>query len=133
MSKEERKRALSKLKKEELIEMLLADQPTKKKRRRGKGGRKKHLRNKVSPPPQKGSNDFDHQMQTIKLTSSEKEELKLASKMDAETKPSPRSSRRRSTTVEVSCRVCGSQEKVSQAVVYDVSRWKCNKCASSAG
>ena len=132
MSKEERKRALSKLKKEELIEMLLADQPTKKKRRRGKGGRKKHLRNKVSPP-QKGSNDFDHQMQTIKLTSSEKEELKLASKMDAETKPSPRSSRRRSTTVEVSCRVCGSQEKVSQAVVYDVSRWKCNKCASSAG
>ena len=132
MSKEKLKKALSKLKKEELIEMLLAEQPAKKKRRRGKGGRKKHFRNKVSPP-QKGSNDFDHQMQTIKLTSSEKEELKLASQMDAETKPSPRSSRRRSTAIEVSCRVCGSQESVSQAIVYDISRWKCNKCAASAG
>lgn len=35
--------------------------------------------------------------------------------------------------VEVRCRVCGRQEKVNPALIEAVDRYKCNKCARSAG
>ena len=133
MSKEELKKTLSKLKKEELIEMLLETHPVKKNRRRGKGHRKRKFQNKTATNNSNDDNKFDDFMETMKLSSSEQAELELASKMDAASKPSPRTTRRERALMEVVCRVCGSREQVSPVMVYDVNRWKCNKCASCAG
>tara|TARA_B100000085_G_C18546607_1_gene514133 strand:+ start:382 stop:786 length:405 start_codon:yes stop_codon:yes gene_type:complete len=41
---------------------------------------------------------------------------------------------RRSTEVDVRCRVCGKQQTVSQSLVTDgVHRYKCNDCSRSSG
>lgn len=35
--------------------------------------------------------------------------------------------------VTVLCRVCGKKETISPSLIESVSRYKCNKCSSSAG
>jgi hypothetical protein len=35
--------------------------------------------------------------------------------------------------VEVTCRVCGVSETINPSLVESVSRYKCNKCSTSAG
>jgi len=36
-------------------------------------------------------------------------------------------------TIRVVCRVCGKEENISPSIVESVSRYKCNKCSTSAG
>ncbi len=46
--------------------------------------------------------------------------------------PTPRT--RKFNPIDVKCRVCGKQEKVSPSVIPEsVDRYKCNKCSGSAG
>lgn len=46
--------------------------------------------------------------------------------------PTPRT--RQFTPLKVTCRVCGKQESVNPALLTDsADRYKCNKCARSAG
>lgn len=41
---------------------------------------------------------------------------------------------RKSTEVDVRCRVCGKEQKVSSSLIVDgISRYKCNDCSRSAG
>ena len=41
---------------------------------------------------------------------------------------------RRSTEVDVKCRVCGKQHRVSQSLITDgIGRYKCNDCSRSSG
>ncbi len=41
---------------------------------------------------------------------------------------------RRSTEVDVKCRVCGKQQTISQSLITDgVHRYKCNDCSRSSG
>ncbi len=35
--------------------------------------------------------------------------------------------------IEVTCRVCGKKEIINPSLVESASRYKCNKCSSSAG
>jgi hypothetical protein len=122
--------------------------PTERRRsRRGRGGRKKNKRNSSrSTRGSKGSacrvkgldtsgqrpNKFIDFMKDTVLSSSERAELDQASKEDQQhvSERVPRT--RSSSLVEVECRICGSVENVSAAVVYDSSRWKCNQCAAQA-
>jgi len=129
--------------------------PAKKKRRRGKGTRsrgrqpkegakkrstKTYGNNKGDPcrtgvidTSRQRPNKFDDFMKNTVLSASERHELEEASKADAENKDAQRAPRsRQSALVEVECRTCGAEEEVSPAVIYDMSRWKCNKCSSQA-
>lgn len=76
----------------------------------------------------------------INLTPQEKKELELASKSDKKNNvhiPKQKTTNRRpSGKIEVRCRVCGKTESVSPAFVLkdeDGYRYKCNRCACSAG
>ena len=41
---------------------------------------------------------------------------------------------RKSTEIDVKCRVCGKEQKISQSLLIDgVHRYKCNDCSRSAG
>ena len=136
-------------------EMVHPIDSSKKKRRRGKGTRRK---NKEKQPPRskrstkaygndKGDacrssavdtsgdrpNKFDDFMKNTVLTAAEKQELQEASAADNENKGLDRTPRTRSSNiVEIACRSCGVIEDVSSSVVYDIKRWKCNKCSSQA-
>lgn len=79
-------------------------------------------------------------LQNIKLTAQEKKELELAAREDK--KNNVHISREKTTNrsphrkIEVRCRVCGKLEKVSPLFVLkdeDGYRYKCNRCACSAG
>ena len=127
--------------------------PTKKKRRRGKGTRRKNkkegsqkrstktygndkgnsCRSGAVNISSKRPNKFDDFMKNTVLTAGEKNELKEASVADSQNKNLDRAPRtRRSDMVEAECRSCGVQEEVSSSVIYDIKRWKCNKCSSQA-
>ena len=124
---------------------------SKKKRRRGKGTRSKGRQTKKRSTKTYGNNKgnpcrtggidtsgqrpnkFDDFMNNTVLSAAERRELEEASKSDAENKDVQRSPRsRQPALVEVECRVCGAEEEVSPAVVYDIGRWKCNNCSSQA-
>ena len=46
--------------------------------------------------------------------------------------PTPR--RRKLSTINVRCRVCGKQESISSSLLYESpDRYKCNKCCASPG
>ena len=127
--------------------------PTKKKRRRGKGTRRKNkkkgsqkrstktygsdkgnsCRSSSVDISNKRPNKFDDFMKNTVLTAAEKNELKEASAADSQNKSLNRAPRtRRSDMVEAECRSCGVQEEVSSSVIYDIKRWKCNKCSAQA-
>lgn len=60
-----------------------------------------------------------------------KDDIEIDKKL-AVNAPTPRT--RKFEPVNVRCRVCGKQEKVNPGIVADsVDRYKCNKCAGSAG
>jgi len=127
--------------------------PTKKKRRRGKGTRRKNkkkgsqkrstktygndkgnsCRSSTVDTSSKRPNKFEDFMKNTVLTAAEKSELEEASAADRQNKGADRAPRtRRSNMVEAECRSCGVQEEVSSSVIYDINRWKCNKCSSQA-
>ena len=68
------------------------------------------------------------------LSMSEKNMHKEDSEIDKKLSVSPPVARNRTTSlIKAKCRVCGRTEEVSIGMVGDVERFKCNKCAISAG
>tara|TARA_R110002051_G_scaffold32786_2_gene73916 strand:- start:28650 stop:29144 length:495 start_codon:yes stop_codon:yes gene_type:complete len=161
MSKrEELKNLVKHFTKEELIEILSEPSevdneqtvhkigPEKKRNRRGRGGRKKKkearggrqveskgnpCRTTSLPTSEKRHNKFIDFMENTTLNASEKSELEAASKADKEgAGQRPPREVRSSSLVEVECRICGVSKDVSQNVVYDANRWKCNQCSAQA-
>jgi SUMO ligase MMS21 Smc5/6 complex component len=60
-----------------------------------------------------------------------KEDIEIDKKLKIQP-PVPRT--RKFIAVDVTCRVCGKKEKVSPALLTEgATRYKCNKCCSSAG
>jgi hypothetical protein len=46
----------------------------------------------------------------------------------------PAARTRQSTTIEVTCRVCGKKERISSSLLMEsASRYKCNNCSTQAG
>ena len=159
--KEELKKLVKQFTKEELIEILSDSSdvddketvhrigPEKRSNRRGKGTRKKNKGNRRGrrveskgnackttslETSKKRHNKFIDFMENTVLSASERAELETASKDDklhSEVQRGPRGGRS-SDLVEVECRICGIVKDVSQSVVYDVSRWKCNQCSTQA-
>ena len=117
----------------EAFENLLkkAIKPNGKKRRRGRGRRRK----KEYEPPQKEEDTF---LDGIKLSASEKAELKEAQQSDKEMgvyRPKQKMpSRTRNPKVEATCRVCGKTQSVSPLVIPpERDRFKCNGCSYKSG
>lgn len=157
MNKEDLKKALKEMSKEELMEVIAEmqddkDSPdlhsidkAKKKRRRGKGGRKKKARSTKVFGTDKGNktrsgridtsgnrpNKFEDFMKNTVLSGSERQELEEATasdKLNKETKRSPRS--RGSSMIEVKCRLCEKEETVASSLVHEAGRYLCNNCCS---
>tara|TARA_R100000995_G_scaffold37301_1_gene17155 strand:- start:29995 stop:30480 length:486 start_codon:yes stop_codon:yes gene_type:complete len=159
MNKDKLKEMLKEMSKEELLEVIVEMQSednsdtvhsidkTKPKKRRGKGGRKKksHSHSKKQFGTDKGDkarsgridtsgnrpNKFEDFMDEAVFSSSERAELEEAKASDEANKSvrkSPRS--RKSSMVDVRCRLCGKEESVSPALVHDPSRYLCNDCCS---
>lgn len=109
----------------------VSQKPPKKRRRRGRGKKKK---NKKSSSPTV-SNFLDG----IELSPSEAKELKDAGASDKEAGIHQTKERRmpkvtRASKIEATCRVCGSKELISPALMTpEQNRYKCNKCSCSAG
>ena len=117
---------------EELENLLKkAIKPNGKKRRRGRGRRRK----KEYEPPQKEEDTF---LDGIKLSASEKAELKEAQQSDKEMgvyRPKQKMPcRTRNPKVEATCRVCGKTQSVSPLVIPpERDRFKCNDCSYKSG
>ena len=158
MSKEELKKILKNMSKEDLMDVIVEmqseddGQPThkinkqKKKNRRGKGGRKRKSHSTKIFGNDKGDkarsgrvdtsggrpNKFLEMMDDMSLSSAERQELEEAAASDkANTKArrSPRN-RRPSSKIDVKCRICGIEESISPALASDVSRYMCNNCCT---
>jgi hypothetical protein len=104
--------------------------PTPPKKRRGRGKRKR--RKKELPS---SSNDF---MNGVSLSPAESEELKEATDFDKSVgvqQPRKRQGTgRKSSKIKVKCRVCSKEELIYPSYLpLEPSRYKCNKCACSAG
>ena len=147
MSKEDIKKALEEMSKEELINLISGmkdEAPKKKKRRRGKGSRKRNKANaesfQIKPKqdkPRSGPidtsgnrpNKFEDFMENVSLSESEKNELALAKESDSQNKNSKKATRsRKFSKIEVTCRICNKKETVSPHIVLDASRYVCNNC-----
>lgn len=131
---------------EEQIEQLesllqkssVTSRTTRKKRRRGKGRRKKRERQEAKEKAQEEAEVSEDFIAGIKLTASEKEELREAAKFDKERGVDKAPERppkvKRSCFVEMKCRICGKTQNISPGLVPpEPSRYKCNTCACSAG
>ena len=131
---------------EEQIEQLesllqkssVTSRTTRKKRRRGKGRRKKRERQEAKEKVQEEAEVSEYFIAGIKLTASEKEELREAAKFDKERGVDKAPERppkvKRSCFVEMKCRICGKTQNISPGLVPpEPSRYKCNTCACSAG
>tara|TARA_R100000995_G_C3468360_1_gene116961 strand:- start:645 stop:1097 length:453 start_codon:yes stop_codon:yes gene_type:complete len=146
MSKEDIKKALEEMSKEELINLIagMKDETPKKKRRRGKGSRKRNRAKTESfeiktkeDKPRSGPidtsgnrpNKFEDFMESVSLSESEKSELALAKESDSKNRNSQKTARsRKFSKIEVTCRICNKKESVSPSIVHDVSRYVCNNC-----
>lgn len=127
--------------------------PEKRSNRRGKGTRKKNReKNRENKrgrrveskgnackttrleTSNKRHNKFIDFMENTVLNASERAELEAASKEDKVHSQAQRAPRqgRSSSLIEVECRICGVVQDVSQNVVYDLKRWKCNQCSAQA-
>jgi hypothetical protein len=140
MSKEELKKILKNMSKEDLMDVIVEmqseddGQPThkinkqKKKNRRGKGGRKRK-----SHSTKIFGNDKGDKARSGKVDTSGGRPNKFLEMMDdislSSARRSPRN-RRPSSKVDVKCRICGIEESVSPALVSDVSRYMCNNCCT---
>lgn len=106
--------------------------PASTKKRRGRGKRKRKRKRKELPS---SSNDF---MNGIRLSPSESEELKEAREFDKSIgvqQPRKRQATgRKSSKIKAKCRVCSKEELIYPSYLpLEASRYKCNKCACSAG
>lgn len=73
------------------------------------------------------ANKFDEMAEKTMHKSDSEIDKKLAVR-----EPVPRT--RNFVPVKARCRVCGKEESVNPALIYDgVERYKCNKCAAMAG
>jgi len=72
-------------------------------------------------------NKFD----TMSERNMHKSDTEIDKKLWGNNRPSDRA--RPSSMMSVRCRVCGTNQEVSSALVESVERYKCNKCASSSG
>jgi hypothetical protein len=119
---------------------------TKKKKRRGKGKRKKReaaeAKEQRAQKEQraKDSPSADEFLKGLRLTASEREELEEATRSDKEMgahEPlkNPRPPKQKTNhRVEMRCRICGKNERVSPGIVPpERDRFKCNACCCSAG
>ena len=158
MSKEELKKILKNMSKEDLMDVIVemqsedSNEPThkinksKKKNGRGKGSRKRKSHSTKVFGNDKGDkarsgridtsggrpNKFLEIMENMTLSASEIQELEEAGKSDSaneKARKSPRT-RRASSKINVTCRICGVQETVSPALVTDMSRYMCNNCCT---
>lgn len=157
MNKDKLKEMLKGMSKEELLEVIVEMQTeessdtvhsiddTKPKKRRGKGRRKKKSYSKKQFGTNKGDkarsgridtsgnrpNKFEEFMNNTVFSGSERAELdeaKASDQANRSVKKSPRS--RKSSMVDVRCRLCGKEESVSPVLVHDQSRYLCNDCCS---
>jgi hypothetical protein len=136
---------------EELQSLLqkssVTSRDTKKKKRRGKRRRKRREAAKAreerearKTQEKKQSPSAEDFLSGIKLTKAEREQLEEASKSDKamgvhEPRDSPRPRKNKTDhRVEMRCRICGKDERVSPALVPpERDRFKCNECCCRAG
>lgn len=68
------------------------------------------------------------------LTMKEKDMFKSDVEIDRKLRVAPPTERSRHfTPLSVRCRVCGKQDQVNPNMIESSERYKCNKCATSAG
>lgn len=114
---------------EEEIDALLEGETKKKKK-------KSRHRNRHSQDEKPKKNKFDDMLKNMNLTRAEQKELSKATEDDIEirdnvdifSKPA-----RNNSKIEMRCRSCGRDFKVSASLVFDHKRWRCNTCSCSAG
>lgn len=120
------------------IKTILDKSSSRPKKRRGRGGRKKKKKKKEFKKKHTKASDTPGFLDGVSLSSTEAEELKEASSSDKKLgvyrpKDSPVKPRK-SSKVEVTCRVCGKKEGISPALAgVESGRYKCNKCSCMAG
>lgn len=85
---------------------------------------------KISSKPRK-NNDHNNKFDSMMESRMHKEDTKI-DKLLCVHEPTPRL--REFTPMRVVCRVCGKQETINPMLLTDTAeRYKCNKCARSAG
>ena len=116
---------------EEEIDALLesGEAPKKKKKPRHRD------RNKDSSTG-KRINKFDDMLKNMKLTRAEQKEISKATQDDIEIRENVgifSKPERKNSKIDMRCRSCGQDFKVSASMVFDRKRWRCNTCSCSAG
>ncbi|NBU33447.1 hypothetical protein EB118_21380 [bacterium] len=84
-------------------------------------------KSRSSSSGKKNINKFDN-MPEINM---HKEDIAIDKKLTRSLSPTPR--REAFKPIEVSCRVCHRTDMVDPSIIESIDRYKCNKCAISAG
>ena len=122
------------------IKSILNKPSPRPKKKRGRGGRKRKKKEVKKEVKKEDIQDVDTPafLDGVGLSATEAAELNEAASSDKKQglyRPKPSSIKaRKSSKVNVSCRVCGKKEEISPALAGSESgRYKCNKCSCMAG
>jgi hypothetical protein len=121
---------LETLSEEEIDALLETESPKKKKKARHRN------KNKQEEPSKKSKNKFDDMLKNITFTRAEQKELSKATEDDVEVRNNIgifSKTARKNSKIDMRCRSCGKDFKVSASLVFDKNRWRCNTCSCSAG
>lgn len=116
---------------EEEIDALLESGKTPKKKKKPR-----HRDRNKDSSTEKRINKFDDMLKNMKLTRAEQKEISKATQDDIETRENVgifSKSERKNSKIDMRCRSCGQDFKVSASMVFDRKRWRCNTCSCSAG
>ena len=86
---------------------------------------------KPKSKPKKEQNKRVNKFDSMGEKNMHKSDSKIDQLLWGKNEPSMRA--RESTITQARCRVCGKTEEVSSSLVESHERYKCNKCAGSAG
>ncbi len=107
----------------------------KKKKKKNKGNSSKGCRVLPMNVDHERQNKFNDFMESTNLDATEQAEIAEAAKSDKKvrkTAKKTRNKKRRSTLVDVECRICGQEDEVSASLIADPQRYKCNGCSTGA-
>jgi len=121
---------------QQLISLLQSLLPEQDKQQTGSVSTQNNTEFKVSPQKQETPNNSHTQPTRVNKFLSmpemnmHKEDVSIDKSL---LKHPPVARTREFEPVEVMCRVCGKKEKISPSLVESATRYKCNRCAASAG
>lgn len=132
-------RLLETLSEEEIDALLESGQTPRelvKPRESVKKKKKPRHRDRKADDSKKSKNKFDDMLKNMNLTRAEQKEMAKATQDDIEIRENVgifSKPERKNSKIDMRCRSCGQDFKVSASLIFDKKRWRCNSCSCSAG